>query len=130
MDAIQSLLLNLHTNCVQVFKNGDMRKIQLDYVFTKCFTDDKRPDGADNVKGLDLAREAWVMAAVAVLKVKYSGKGANRALCHGDLHPGSGLAFIHHGCRASVFVSVTAYAILFVPICNKANVTSSDPCLY
>ena len=97
-----------------------MRDIQLDYVFTKCFTDAKTPDGADNIKGLGLDREGWLMAAVAVLKIKYNGKGnATRALCHGDLHPGSGRAVINDGSRASVFVSATDLALLFAPIRKK-----------
>ena len=84
----------------QAFANKVMRGIQLQYVFSKCFKDAHSPGGDDNVKGLALGADAPLMAAVAELKAAYRGEvAANRALCHGDLHPGSGqLVFIYICC--------------------------------
>ena len=64
--------------------NPALRAIQLEHVFTVCFTDCER--------GRALAEDAGVMAEVAALKAKYLGYSLDDldryALCHGDLHPG------------------------------------------
>jgi S-methyl-5-thioribose kinase len=68
------------------FENREMRDIQLEFVFTKCFkeaTDEQRA-------GLELTPE--FMKEVELLKQQYNGvtTGSNNlVLTHGDLHPGS-----------------------------------------
>jgi 5-methylthioribose kinase len=69
------------------FENREMRDIQLEFVFTKCFkeaTDEQRA-------GLTLTDE--FMKEVDQLKNQYNGDEQytkqSLCLCHGDLHPGS-----------------------------------------
>jgi len=67
------------------FENREMRDIQLEFVFTKCYkeaTDEQRA-------GLTLTDE--FMKEVDLLKAQYDGKVGDDALVltHGDLHPGS-----------------------------------------
>mmetsp|Transcript_37732 Transcript_37732/g.42231 ORF Transcript_37732/g.42231 Transcript_37732/m.42231 type:complete len:428 (+) Transcript_37732:78-1361(+) len=73
------------------FENREMRDVQLEFVFTKCYkeaTDEQRA-------GLSLSTE--FMEQVELLKQQYNGtdpsknqeKNNNLVLCHGDLHPGS-----------------------------------------
>ena len=66
------------------FENREMRDIQLEFVFTKCYkeaTDEQRA-------GLDLTPE--FMEQVELLKQQYNGQQADSlVLTHGDLHPGS-----------------------------------------
>jgi 5-methylthioribose kinase len=71
----------------QHFENREMRDVQLEFVFTKCFqeaTDEQRA-------GLTLTPE--FMREVNLLKNQYDGKeeytGRSLVLAHGDLHPGS-----------------------------------------
>jgi 5-methylthioribose kinase len=67
------------------FENREMRDVQLEFVFTKCYkeaTDEQRA-------GLTLTDE--FMKEVELLKAQYDGKVGDDALVltHGDLHPGS-----------------------------------------
>lgn len=65
------------------FENREMRDIQLEFVFSKCYkeaTDEQRA-------GLELTPA--FMAEVEQLKQQYNGVTSNLVLCHGDLHPGS-----------------------------------------
>jgi len=77
------------------FENREMRDVQLEFVFTKCYkeaTDEQRA-------GLILTNE--FMEQVELLKRQYNGTDTtsssspnqedndNLVLCHGDLHPGS-----------------------------------------
>ena len=65
------------------FENREMRDIQLEFVFTKCYkeaTDEQRA-------GLTLTPE--FMAEVELLKKQYNGDTDQLVLTHGDLHPGS-----------------------------------------
>merc|ERR1712238_376213 len=73
------------------FENREMRDVQLEFVFTKCYkeaTDEQRA-------GLTLSKE--FMEQVDLLKQQYNGtdpshtqdnKNNNLVLCHRDLHPG------------------------------------------
>lgn len=67
------------------FENREMRDIQLEYVFTKCYNEATEEQKA----GLDVD-EAF-MKEIEELKNLYDGKGPEDNLCvnHGDLHPGS-----------------------------------------
>jgi len=67
------------------FENREMRDVQLEFVFTKCYkeaTDEQRA-------GLTLTDD--FMKEVDLLKSQYDGKVGDDALVltHGDLHPGS-----------------------------------------
>eukprot|EP00980_Cylindrotheca_fusiformis_P022879 scaffold9857_cov127-Cylindrotheca_fusiformis.AAC.25 len=65
------------------FENREMRGIQLEFVFSKCYneaTDEQRA-------GLKLTPE--FMAEIELLKKQYNGETSNLALCHGDIHLGS-----------------------------------------
>lgn len=67
------------------FENREMRDVQLEFVFSKCYkeaTDEQRA-------GLTLSDE--FLAEVELLKKQYDGKAGDDALVltHGDLHPGS-----------------------------------------
>jgi len=67
------------------FENREMRDVQLEFVFTKCYkeaTDEQRC-------GLKLTDE--FLKEVDLLKAQYNGKVGDDALVltHGDLHPGS-----------------------------------------
>jgi 5-methylthioribose kinase len=65
------------------FENREMRDVQLEFVFTKCYkeaTDEQRA-------GLTLTPE--FMEEVERLKAQYDGKTDSLVLTHGDLHPGS-----------------------------------------
>ncbi|KAG7341439.1 5-methylthioribose kinase [Nitzschia inconspicua] len=67
----------------QHFENREMRDIQLEFVFTKCYkeaTDEQRA-------GLTLTPE--FMKEVELLKNQYNGQTDSLVLTHGDLHPGS-----------------------------------------
>jgi len=71
----------------QHFENREMRDVQLEFVFTKCYkeaTDKQRA-------GLTLSDE--FLAEVELLKSQYDGKAGDGdislVLTHGDLHPGS-----------------------------------------
>ena len=72
------------TYLTQHFENREMRDIQLEFVFTKCYkeaTDEQRA-------GLDVTTE--FMEQVELLKSQYNGEHAKSlVLTHGDLHPGS-----------------------------------------
>ena len=79
---------------IQLFANKDMREIQLQFVFKKCFEDAQTLDGTGNAKGLELGSDGSLMHAINKLERKYSFDSqvkGDRALCHGDLHPGSGM---------------------------------------
>jgi len=74
---------------IQHFENREMRDIQLEFVFTKCYkeaTDEQRA-------GLDVTEE--FMKEVNLLKKQYNGEEISPStpsswvLTHGDLHPGS-----------------------------------------
>jgi S-methyl-5-thioribose kinase len=59
-----------------------LRDVQLQYVFTKCYNESE--------KGAAFKADASFMAEVESLKTLYKGEeDMNRALLHGDLHPGS-----------------------------------------
>jgi 5-methylthioribose kinase len=65
------------------FENREMRDIQLEFVFSKCYkeaTDEQRA-------GLTLTSD--FMKEVDLLKSQYDGKTNSLVLAHGDLHPGS-----------------------------------------
>lgn len=68
------------------FENREMRDVQLEFVFSKCYkeaTDEQRA-------GLTLSKE--FMDEVELLKNQYNGQTGddlNLVLTHGDLHPGS-----------------------------------------
>lgn len=65
------------------YENREMRDIQLEFVFTKCYkeaTDEQRA-------GLDVTPE--FMAEIELLKKQYNGESSNLVLSHGDIHPGS-----------------------------------------
>lgn len=67
------------------FQNQEMRDVQLEYVFTKCYkeaTDEQRA-------GLNMTED--FLKEVDLLKRQYNGKTGDDALVltHGDLHPGS-----------------------------------------
>lgn len=65
------------------FENREMRDIQLEFVFTKCYkeaTDEQRA-------GLEVTPE--FMEQVELLKQQYNGNTDSLVLTHGDLHPGS-----------------------------------------
>lgn len=70
----------------QHFENREMRDIQLEFVFSKCYqeaTDEQRA-------GLDVTPE--FLEQVELLKKQYNGNetvAKHLVLCHGDLHPGS-----------------------------------------
>lgn len=66
------------------FENREMRDIQLEFVFTKCYkeaTDEQRA-------GLEVTPE--FLAEIEMLKSQYNGENKDSlVLTHGDLHPGS-----------------------------------------
>jgi len=65
------------------YENREMRDIQLEFVFTKCYkeaTDEQRA-------GLDVTPD--FMAEIELLKKQYNGESSNLVLSHGDIHPGS-----------------------------------------
>lgn len=67
------------------FQNQEMRDVQLEFVFTKCYkeaTDEQRA-------GLNMTED--FLKEVDLLKRQYNGKTGDDALVltHGDLHPGS-----------------------------------------
>jgi 5-methylthioribose kinase len=68
----------------QHFENREMRDIQLEFVFSKCYkeaTDEQRA-------GLQVTPE--FLEQVELLKQQYNGNATNNlVLTHGDLHPGS-----------------------------------------
>ena len=65
------------------FRNQDLRGLQLEYVFTKAFS-----EGGEEAK--TLAEDQTFMRGVEDVKRRYVGEGeGGLALCHGDLHPGS-----------------------------------------
>lgn len=70
------------------FENREMRDIQLEYVFTKCYAEATEEQKA----GLNVDEE--FMKEIEELKNSYDGKGPEDNLClnHGDLHPGSVMA--------------------------------------
>ena len=69
---------------VQHYENREMRDIQLEFVFSKCYreaTDEQR-------EGLQVTPE--FLKEVELLKSQYDGKDTDSlVLTHGDLHPGS-----------------------------------------
>jgi 5-methylthioribose kinase len=69
---------------IQHFENREMRNVQLEFVFTKCYkeaTDEQRA-------GLDVTPE--FMEQIELLKKQYNGENpSSLVLTHGDLHPGS-----------------------------------------
>merc|ERR1719382_1096925 len=67
------------------YRNGALRDIQLEYVFSKCYREDDRAS--------HLRDDVTFMAEIEKLKDIYRGKQSdNLALCHGDLHAGSVMA--------------------------------------
>eukprot|EP00617_Octactis_speculum_P003231 CAMPEP_0185781504 /NCGR_PEP_ID=MMETSP1174-20130828/102671_1 /TAXON_ID=35687 /ORGANISM="Dictyocha speculum, Strain CCMP1381" /LENGTH=392 /DNA_ID=CAMNT_0028471513 /DNA_START=13 /DNA_END=1191 /DNA_ORIENTATION=+ len=64
------------------FENRDMRDVQLEFVFTKCY--------AEAEAAAALRADAAFMAEIEQLKTAYDGQGGGgHSLTHGDLHPGS-----------------------------------------
>ena len=64
------------------FANAELRGLQLEYVFSKCYREAERAAA--------LREDAAFMAEVETLKAAYRGETpTNLALCHGDLHAGS-----------------------------------------
>lgn len=73
------------------FRNPVLRGLQLEYVFSKAWTEGGEPAEILN-------QDVNFMAGVEEIKKMYmegDGKGGNLALCHGDLHPGS--VMCHNG---------------------------------
>lgn len=72
------------SSLVTAFENREMRDIQLEYVFTKCYKESTEEQRA----GLNV--DASFMKEIETLKSAYDGGNSkNLSLCHGDLHPGS-----------------------------------------
>ena len=65
------------------YENREMRDIQLEYVFTKCYKESTDEERA----GLDITPE--FLQQVDLLKKQYNGESSSLVLCHGDIHPGS-----------------------------------------
>lgn len=68
---------------VEHFENREMRDIQLEYVFTKCYQEATEEQRA----GLDVTPD--FLKEVELLKKQYNGDTDSLVLSHGDLHPGS-----------------------------------------
>merc|ERR1712086_176677 len=72
------------------YSNAVLRSIQLDYVFTKCYVESANPAGESNSLGTQLGADGSFMEEIESLKAAYRGEQLdNRAVCHGDFHPGS-----------------------------------------
>jgi len=87
------------------FENREMRDVQLEYVFTKCYkeaTDEQRD-------GLTLTDE--FLAEVDLLKKQYDGKVGDDALVltHGDLHPGSVMVDVTNASAKVIDPEFTVY---------------------
>ena len=66
----------------EAFANDELRGLQLEYVFSKCYREAERAAA--------LRDDAPFMTAVEQLKAAYRGETpTNLALCHGDFHAGS-----------------------------------------
>jgi 5-methylthioribose kinase len=68
---------------VTEYENREMRDVQLEFVFTKCYkeaTDEQRA-------GLNVTPE--FLQEIELLKQQYNGQSNSLVLSHGDLHPGS-----------------------------------------
>ena len=67
------------------YENRALRDIQLEYVFTKAYTEVSE----QTTKGFKVDDE--FLAEINALKSRYNGEvgKGNMSLCHGDLHPGS-----------------------------------------
>lgn len=64
------------------FANSELRGLQLEYVFSKCYREAER--------AATLRDDAAFMAEVESLKAAYRGETtSNLSLCHGDCHAGS-----------------------------------------
>lgn len=66
----------------QDFQNKELRAVQLEYVFSKCYHTEE---------GRELRGDQTYMIEVERLKALYKGEqgAGGLALCHGDCHAGS-----------------------------------------
>lgn len=67
------------------YENRALRDIQLEYVFTKAYTE------VSEQTSQGFSVDEAFLKEVNALKARYNGEGGagNFSLCHGDLHPGS-----------------------------------------
>lgn len=88
------------------FENREMRDIQLEYVFTKCYAEATEEQKAGLVVDQDFMKE------IEELKKFYDGKGPEDNLClnHGDLHPGSVMAHAETSSVKVIDPEFTVYA--------------------
>jgi S-methyl-5-thioribose kinase len=79
IDSERSAYLTSH------FENREMRDIQLEFVFSKCYKEATE----QQLLGLKVTPE--FLKEIELLKQQYNGNGQNNnlVLTHGDLHPGS-----------------------------------------
>lgn len=68
---------------IKQYENREMRDIQLEFVFTKCYKESTDEERA----GLDITPE--FLEQVEILKKQYNGESSSLVLSHGDIHPGS-----------------------------------------
>lgn len=75
------------------YENRALRDIQLEYVFTKAYTEDSGQTSKE------FKVDDKFLSEVNALKARYNGEGGagNMSLCHGDLHPGSVMVKIGDG---------------------------------
>lgn len=67
------------------YENRALRDIQLEYVFTKAYSEESQQTSKE------FKVDDKFLSEVNALKARYNGEGGegNMSLCHGDLHPGS-----------------------------------------
>jgi len=93
------------------FENREMRNVQLEFVFTKCY----KEATAEQLSGLQLTKE--FMFEIELLKRQYNGDGcvcgcgcgAGYTLVHGDLHPNSVLVDSTTGSTKVIDPEFTVY---------------------
>ena len=86
------------------FENREMRDVQLEFVFTKCYKE------ATNEQRSGLTLTSDFMKEIELLKNQYNGAGAGgHVLCHGDLHPGSVMVNTSNGSTKVIDPEFTVY---------------------
>jgi 5-methylthioribose kinase len=94
------------------FENREMRDVQLEFVFTKCYKE------ATNEQRSGLTLTSEFMNEVELLKNQYNGvgggnsnagAGGHHVLCHGDLHPGSVMVNTLNGSTKVIDPEFTVY---------------------
>ena len=86
------------------FENREMRDVQLEFVFTKCYKE------ATNEQRSGLTLTPEFMKEIELLKKQYNGAGGGgHVLCHGDLHPGSVMVNTSNGSTKVIDPEFTVY---------------------